>query len=272
LIDRAARELNVDRRSSWMVGDTSADILAGRRAGVRTIGVRTGHASEDGKYEVEPDFLVPDLASAVDWILQDHPALATKLAPVACAAADARFVLVGGPARSGKSMAARVLCDLLGAVGRTCHVVNLDGWLKPVHERPDWMPALERYDLARAAATLLPLARADQRIWIRLPRYDRRGRSVTDGPPRTIGERDLVVVEGVPALLDWPLRSLVGVRLFVDVPEALRQQRLTADYAWRGVPSVVLDELLRQRERSELQQVRASAAYATHHIETGLTS
>lgn len=272
LLDRAVRELNIDRRSSWMVGDTSADILAGRRAGMRTIGVRTGHACEDDKYEAEPDFLVPDLASAVDWVLQDHAALAAKLAPVACAARDARFVLVGGLARSGKSMAARVLCELLGAAGRTCHVINLDGWLKPFADRPDWMPVLDRYDLASAAASLLPLANAHHWRWIGVPRYDRRARLVTVGPSRAIGERDLVIVEGVPALLDWPLRGLADVRLFVDVPEPVRQRRLAADYAWRGVPSKVLDELQQQRELSEVRHVRTSAAQATHHIDTGPAS
>ena len=40
LILRAARELDVDLSSSWMVGDSATDVEAGRRAGCRTLRVR----------------------------------------------------------------------------------------------------------------------------------------------------------------------------------------------------------------------------------------
>ncbi|WP_164256178.1 HAD-IIIA family hydrolase, partial [Stenotrophomonas maltophilia] len=42
LILRAAEELNADLARSWMIGDTTSDMLAARRAGVRGILVRTG--------------------------------------------------------------------------------------------------------------------------------------------------------------------------------------------------------------------------------------
>jgi len=65
----AAAELNIDLANSFMVGDRSADILAGARAGCKTILVRTGVAGKDGRFPCRPDFVCDDLAAAVSIVL-----------------------------------------------------------------------------------------------------------------------------------------------------------------------------------------------------------
>ena len=72
LIDRACRRFLIDRATSWLVGDKTCDIEAGRRAGLRTILVRTGYAGQDGQFPCQPDYTAEDLAGAVDWILDRH--------------------------------------------------------------------------------------------------------------------------------------------------------------------------------------------------------
>lgn len=63
----AASDLGIDLAGSWMIGDRAGDIQAGRRAGVRSILVRTGvGAGADGS---GADFVAPDLAGAVGHIL-----------------------------------------------------------------------------------------------------------------------------------------------------------------------------------------------------------
>jgi histidinol-phosphate phosphatase family protein len=69
LIEKARCEFNLDLRGSWLIGDTTADILAAQRAGLRSVLVGTGEAGRDGKYAVRPDFSAKDLYSAVDTIL-----------------------------------------------------------------------------------------------------------------------------------------------------------------------------------------------------------
>ena len=68
MIEAACRDLAIDRGTSWLVGDATSDIEAGRRAGLRTVLVRTGHGGQDGRWPVTPDYAVADLRAAVDLI------------------------------------------------------------------------------------------------------------------------------------------------------------------------------------------------------------
>lgn len=73
MLDRAREELGIDLRKSVLVGDSTTDILAGIRAGCRTILVETGFGGEDGKTIAEPDAVTADISEAVDLILSEEP-------------------------------------------------------------------------------------------------------------------------------------------------------------------------------------------------------
>lgn len=77
LLTRAAGDLGIELRSSFIVGDRPTDIVAGSRAGCRTVWVQTGqHAAavietaEPMPPEVRADHVCRDLPAAVDWILR----------------------------------------------------------------------------------------------------------------------------------------------------------------------------------------------------------
>jgi D-glycero-D-manno-heptose 1,7-bisphosphate phosphatase len=76
LLLQAARELGLDLASSFMVGDRPTDLLAGARAGCRTVWARTGqHLAEPIQttetFELPPraDWECDDLGGAAAWIL-----------------------------------------------------------------------------------------------------------------------------------------------------------------------------------------------------------
>jgi D-glycero-D-manno-heptose 1,7-bisphosphate phosphatase len=72
LLRRAAADLGIDLPSSVMVGDADSDIEAGRRAGCRTVLLRSGGAPEGASAAAGcagADRVARDLAAAVDWIL-----------------------------------------------------------------------------------------------------------------------------------------------------------------------------------------------------------
>ncbi len=69
---RAARELDLDLRQSWMVGDMVSDLLAGRNAGCKgSILVRTGHGQKQEGIEGHATYVATDLLEAAQWILSD---------------------------------------------------------------------------------------------------------------------------------------------------------------------------------------------------------
>jgi len=69
LFDLARREFNIDYAKSWMIGDKSSDIQAGRNIGASTIQVLTGYAGEEsGAMKVEADFVARNLFEAVEII------------------------------------------------------------------------------------------------------------------------------------------------------------------------------------------------------------
>jgi mannose-1-phosphate guanylyltransferase/phosphomannomutase len=66
----AARDFNIDLAASFFIGDHERDIEAGKRAGVKTVGVRTGMALQGSK--LQPDHFFNDLMEAVDFIVGSH--------------------------------------------------------------------------------------------------------------------------------------------------------------------------------------------------------
>ncbi len=75
MLDRAAREHAIDLHQSVVVGDRHGDMELARRAGARSILVRTGYGEGEhlwnaAHWPVQPDFVAADLADAVHWILR----------------------------------------------------------------------------------------------------------------------------------------------------------------------------------------------------------
>ncbi len=95
LLLRAAQEHNLDLNASFVVGDRITDIIAGARAGCRTVLLQTGQHQappietvEPLDESVQPDHVSADLKAAVGWIqtLQNnevvHPFSDMVMAPV----------------------------------------------------------------------------------------------------------------------------------------------------------------------------------------------
>ena len=71
LFTQAKKDLNIVLEKSWVVGDSTRDILAAQNAGMKSILVETGHAGKDCSFEVNPDFIAKDLNEAVKLILKE---------------------------------------------------------------------------------------------------------------------------------------------------------------------------------------------------------
>ena len=143
---------------------------------------------------------------------------------------EARIVGIVGPPGSGKSTLANELSHSL-AVQHS--VVPMDGFHYPqdtlrAMNRRDRMGAPDTFD-AQALAELLKLVKHRNEPVV-FPEFDRAIEEPRPGSITVLPEDELVIVEGNYLLLDdadWaPVGKLLDLSIYVDIPDALRHQRL----------------------------------------------
>ncbi|MDM0108308.1 HAD-IIIA family hydrolase [Variovorax sp. J22R24] len=265
MIREAMDAMNIRSSESWMIGDSTADMLVAERTGLRSVLVETGEAGADGKFVATPDFRFADVGAAASFIVDVYPRLAVIVEGFARKILPGDLVLIGGLARSGKSTIAGVLKSELLKRGVGAKTVSLDRWLRPESER---QPGL----LGRFA---LEEARHDLEGWLaggatdkEIPSYERLRRS-RGRPGRMVLESDTVLIlEGVPALLaDWQGPRRIW-RLYVEASETPRRARVEADLIARGLadgPEAA--QCYEQRQEDETPLVSASRAAADHVLD-----
>ncbi|MCA3565001.1 MAG: HAD-IIIA family hydrolase [Methylocystis sp.] len=190
MIERAQSDLNIDLGQSWLVGDTTSDMLAAQRAGLLSILVETGEAGRDGRYDVRPDFVAQDLLDATRIVGEVYPSLLERASAVSEEVKLGTIVLIGGVANVGKSSFASVLRRLLQNRGHEARIVSLD----------------EQFDARSTEIEAESDTLADALA------------SPTDVT---------LLVEGKTALLRSPRTLRPILRLFIDADETLRKERLT---------------------------------------------
>ncbi len=80
MFSAAARDLNINLKLSYMIGDRFLDMEAAKKVGVKGVLVKTGYGSEllqdDGPntetVNGKPDHIAADILEAVKWILKDR--------------------------------------------------------------------------------------------------------------------------------------------------------------------------------------------------------
>lgn len=74
MIEQASTDHQLVLARSYMVGDKLSDVIAGKRAGCRTVLVRTGKTnngvSRPSSPESTPDAMVEDVSEAAEWIMR----------------------------------------------------------------------------------------------------------------------------------------------------------------------------------------------------------
>ena len=270
LIDSAIRELNISRKNSWMIGDTTSDILAGERAGLKTVLLRTGYAGRDYKYSVEPNFIATDLKSAIEWIQYKHAIVTAKLLPIACNLPNyTKMILIGGASRTGKSTAAQVLKEILRTLNISAHIIAIDNWLKPSHIRIEGAGVESRYDLDSLIDILEKFNTEVNRMDIQIPQFDRKTGSSRPSTSVSIGPKDILIIEGVPALLNKKIRDFSNLKIYTDIDEQTRKQRLVQEYEWRNMNINQINTKINSREVDEVKIVMESKKFADYILSLG---
>lgn len=262
LIDRAVADFNVARERSWLVGDTTVDVEAARRAGLKPVLLETGYAGLDGRHWAQPDHVAPDLGAAVAFILDGYPRLLDWCTGWAADVPPGAVVLIGGQSRGGKSTLAATLRDALAARGQRAVVLSADRWLRPAAERGDGV--LQRYELGALQRLFERLAQtADRPERLSLPGYDRRDRSRHDDVDSVaLAPSDVIVIEGTVALALNAAQCSHVRRVFVEIDEVEREARVLREYRLRGLEEGAARAVYRARLEDEHPVIESTAGDA----------
>ena len=262
MIDKAVSRYNVDIELSWLVGDTTTDLKTGSNAGLKTVLVRTGKGGKDGKYRAGPDFTFGNLKEAVDFILVGKKLVdAAAETIISSLEANTRpsIILVGGPARSGKSTFVMCLAGCLRYRNRSFSHISLDNWIIPATERTDSMTVRQRYryrDIERDVETLLHGGEVQLRV------YDPFSREAGEETIFTLEESDFIIIEGVPALDLEKLRQLAGTSVYCELEERERKDRFFDFYRWKDFPEDEIVTLYNIRLTDELSIIENTKGFA----------
>ena len=71
MLDKIIKEWHVSKERSWMIGDTWRDVVAGNRAGVKTIYLGDIYSAPEEWLHIKPDFYAKNLLEAVNIIQQN---------------------------------------------------------------------------------------------------------------------------------------------------------------------------------------------------------
>ena len=264
LIRRAALDLNLDLDHSWLIGDTTTDLRTARNAGLKAVLVRSGHGGRDRLWPTRPDFEFFTLGEAVDFIQSGYPTLLAEARQILPACAPGSLVAIGGLGRSGKSTWASLLCEVLAERGQRGVVLPLDTWLRGADDRqPGHVNG--RFDVPAIIAIVRQLAGGPRTgtVTLQLGHYDRQTRERhPEGEPVTIEPTDVVLFEGVAALLIDELVAAADCAFYVECPERVRRGRFDQEYSTRGLAPGEIATLYAAREVDEHPFVKASMAAA----------
>lgn len=271
MLEQGFKDLNGERQRSWLIGDSSADLLAAKNAGVRSILVETGNAGLDAKYPVLPNYIFPDLQSATQFILHEHPKILDLITSETQSIKAGDFIFIGGQSRNGKTTLAHCLKDALNACGISSVVLSVDGWLKSYEDRGPGV--LERYDIQALESFLEGLLNRQKEMLLNIPIYNKLQLCSSDFIYEKLAKDAVVIVEGTIALcLQDAIYAKNSHTWFVEGRETLRKERLLREYLLRGKTEAEAEEIYNSRYADEFLIISETKKRAERIIDLELST
>ena len=257
MITKASEELNIICNSSWLIGDTTTDMQTAKNAGLRSILVETGYAGLDQKYWVIPDYIVPDINKAVNFILEVYPKIFQFCMNLSNSISNTKILAIGGFSRSGKSTFASVLADVLNTKDRKSHIISLDRWLKNETDREEGV--FGRYDID-AINNIIDLIhkRSNGVLKLKLPCYHKlTKKQILDVEEIFINNEDIIIFEGTIAL--QLLQKIIKPEnmFFISLNEEKRKNRVIGEYILRKKQLDEAFNIYNQRQKDEVPFIKS---------------
>jgi len=266
MIGQAQRDFNIDLKKSFIIGDTTSDVMTGINAGIKTVLVRTGYAGKDRKYDCRPDFIFENLEEAVDFIIDDYEKLSAEINhitfPLQKKSKKPFVISIGGLSRSGKSTIAGIMSIVLANNGIRSITLGLDNWLIDLNNREGWMSVRERYDYHKIEEDIRSFLAGNEIFAYQYDAETTQKRVDTEGI--IFDNYEAVIIDGAVSLDIAYLREISSLKIFVDIDEALREKRFNAFYSYKGLTGNEITELYMARQKDEYPIIVESENYADH--------
>lgn len=172
------------------------------------------------------------------------------------------IVLIGGCSRTGKTVLVSKLAENITSSGINATVVKLDVWLISVNNRKQDSTVLDRYEILSIISSI---RRVQQGETIYPPVYDvvSRRRITECGIDPIRVRNGILFVEGVIALAITELVEDAALRIFVDIPDELRKQRLMDFYTgMKRLDRKECENIIETREEEEVSLVKETVCNA----------
>jgi uridine kinase len=242
-----------------MIGDSERDALAGRAAGVKTIGVKTGHGVK--KASELPDYFMGNMKEAVDFIL-DKP-LDSQMAEIYNAFTKSTkrpFVIsIGGNSRAGKSTLAKHIQHSFEAKEQKVLLVSLDDWILPKTQRQHVVDVFYNFQLPKLESDLQAIFNGEE---VRADGYATHPDRIEQPTDYKLEDHDVVILEGIVALSTPILRELADLKVFKSIDEKLLKSRFTTFYDWKGYSPEAIEKLFAERKPTEYDIIARDVTFA----------
>jgi uridine kinase len=186
-----------------------------------------------------------------------------KICELSCRTSNGSpLVLVGGCSRTGKSVLSTMISEKLLADRVEHGIVTLDAWLLDVEKRKAHSSVMERYDCHAIVNSVKELLQGKV---IYPPVYNMisRRRISESSEKRIAVVSGIIIAEGVIALAINELVDMASLKIFVEVSDEVRIERLFSFY--REVKKLSADEvetIIAERECEEVPFVKRTASCA----------
>ena len=252
LIKEAVEKMNISLNSSWFIGDTTTDILTAKNINIKSILLRTGYCGSDNKFPIEPDYTFLDLNQASSWIIEEHSLIKNQAEKYLEEITNKRIIFIGGLARSGKSIWAQLMKEILIDNHQNTNLICLDGWLVNESDRKSNDTVLDRYKMKDIDNFIEDIMKNDEEIKLDIPIYDRKLKSIKEDKIKcNIKKNSTVIIEGVPGLFFNKYNKNNTTSFYIDSIESSRKKKMYEDYQWRNIDKNEFELLYNCRQTDE---------------------
>ncbi len=261
---KAAKDLNINLKESYMIGDSERDILAGKNAGSVTVGVMTGNGVK--KTNEIPDYFFKDVKQAVDFIV-DRPydnILIRILDDIKVSNKKPYIINVSGNTKSGKSILSSFLEIELKKKGFKVEKIELDNWLLKEDQRDHCKNVYDRFQINKIEKDFTDIINGET---VFIASYSNHHLRQSRNIEYNIVGSDVVIIDGIVALSSKKLRECSDLKIFMQVKEVLHKQRIIDYYTWRNKEQAEIEELYQKRKQDEYQLIEKESNFADLVIE-----